>query len=208
MNDQRDLALAWIRVGAMNTSSVQSVVFETARLRLRRANTDDAEFFLDLLNQPSFLKHIGDKGVRTIQDAREYLDSGPIASYEKFGFGLWIIEQKETGNAIGICGLLKRDALPDVDIGYALLPQYWSNGYAAEAAAATLKYARGVMGLRRILAVTSLENQSSIRLLERLGFRFQKLIQLSDGAEQTRLFVSELSEPSEKPTKEAKESSS
>jgi len=185
--------------------SSQTVVFESARLCLRHVSVDDAEFFLDLLNQRSFLENIGDKGVRTIEDARQYLVSGPIASYESFGFGLWLIELKETGNPIGICGLLKREALADVDIGYALLPQFWSNGYASEAAAATLTYARDILKLQRIVAITSLENQSSIRLLERLGFRFERLIKLSEGAEETRLFVSEPRFSSQKPTAEETE---
>ena len=180
----------------MSTSKAtnETVVLETARLRLRNVSIADAEFFLRLLNEPSFLENIGDKGVRTIDDARQYLLNGPIASYEKFGHGLWLIELKADFTTIGICGLLKRDALPEVDIGYALMPEYWSNGYAAEAADATLDYARDVLGLSRIMAVTTLENQSSIRLLQKLGFRFDKLIKLSADAKETKLFIVELTQ--------------
>src|SRR5713101_5466483 len=100
------------------------LVLETKRLSLRRLSVDDAEFILKLLNEASFIQNIGDKGVRTIDDARSYIRNGPVASYEKFGFGLWLVEMKASGVRAGICGLLKRDVLEHVDIGYAFLPEF------------------------------------------------------------------------------------
>ena len=114
-------------------------VLETKRLILRRLCADDAEFILELLNQPSFLRYIGDKGVRNTEDAIRYIQTGPVASYDRFGFGLYLVELKESDVSIGMCGLLKRETLPDVDIGFAFLPGYWSQGYAFEAAAAASK---------------------------------------------------------------------
>lgn len=168
------------------------MVLETDRLRLRRLSPGDAEFILRLLNEPSFIANIGDKGVRTTDDARSYILNGPVASYEKFGFGLWLVEVKESGAAAGICGLLKREALEDADIGYALLPEYWSRGYAFEAASAVLASAGEKFGLRRVVAITSADNQNSIRLLERLGFRYVKMVRLSDGGPELKLFASDL----------------
>jgi RimJ/RimL family protein N-acetyltransferase len=163
-------------------------VLETDRLRLRRLSVDDADFVLRLLNEPSFIQNIGDKGVRTRDEACSYILNGPVASYEKFGFGLYLVETKEPDAAIGICGLLKRDVLEDVDIGYALLPEFWSKGYALESARAVISYASEVLGIKRLVAVTNTDNQSSIRLLERMGFRFEKMVRLSDGEPEIKLF--------------------
>ena len=165
-------------------------VLETERLVLRRLCSDDAEFILELLNQPSFLRYIGDKGVRNTDDAIRYIQTGPQASYERFGFGLYLVELKESGVSIGMCGLLKRDSLPDVDVGFAFLPAHWSQGYAFEAAAAVMTYGREVLGLRRIVAITSLDNVASIKLLEKIGLRFERLIKLAEDQPEVRLFGS------------------
>lgn len=164
-------------------------VLETERLVLRRLNADDAEFILDLLNQPSFLRYIGDKGVRNTEDAVRYIQTGPVASYERFGFGLFMVELKDSQTPTGMCGLLKRDSLPDVDIGFAFLPQYWSQGLALEAAAAVMNLAKEVLGLKRIVAITSLDNAASIRLLEKLGLKFESLIKLAEDQPEVRLFA-------------------
>lgn len=111
---------------------------ETARLSLRRFVFDDAPFVVELLNQPSFIRNIGDRGVRTVDDARRYLHDGPMAMYEKYGFGLWRASRRTDDVFVGMCGLLKRDILPDVDVGYAFLPEHWGQGYAFEAADATV----------------------------------------------------------------------
>ena len=162
---------------------------ETGRLLLRRMTLDDASFILGLLNEPSFLLHIGDKGVRTMDDARRYVADGPLASYERFGFGLLLVAQKDTGEPIGMCGLLKRDWLEDADLGFALRPQFWGRGYAFEAASAVLGHARATLGRRRIVAITSLENESSIQLLGKLGFRLERVARLTEGGEELRLFA-------------------
>jgi RimJ/RimL family protein N-acetyltransferase len=166
-------------------------ILETERLVLRRLSSNDAEFILELLNQPSFLRYIGDKGVRTTEDAARYIQTGPIASYERFGFGLYLVELKETGVPIGMCGLLKRDMLPDADVGFAFLPDYWSQGYAFEAASGVMSYGREVLGLQRIVAITSLDNDASIRLLEKIGLKFEGLIKPSEEMGEVRLFATD-----------------
>jgi RimJ/RimL family protein N-acetyltransferase len=166
-------------------------LLETDRLRLRRLSTGDAEFILELLNDPSFLRFIGDKGVRTLDDAREYILNGPVNMYNRLGFGLYLTELKESGTPIGICGLIKRDSLEDVDIGFAFLPSYRANGYAYESAAAVIAYGKTVLGLKRIVAITSPDNYASGRLLEKIGLRFERMIRLSKDAEEVRLFVSD-----------------
>jgi RimJ/RimL family protein N-acetyltransferase len=162
-------------------------VLETERLLLRRFTVDDAGFILTLLNEPAFLRYIGDKKVRSLDDARQYIFNGPMASYARHGFGLNCVELRASGMPIGMCGLLKRDELPDPDIGFALLPEFRNQGLAFEAAEAVLKDARD---LQRVLAITSLDNEASINLLERLGFRFEKIVTSPNG-EQLRLFKRE-----------------
>lgn len=162
---------------------------KTQRLILRRLNADDAPFILTLLNEPSFIRYIGDKSVRDLEAARQYILNGPVASYDRNGFGLNLVELKDSHTPMGICGLLKRDELPDPDIGFALVPDFWSKGFAFEAATAVLQDARERLNLERILAITSLDNEASINLLQRLGFRFEKLMQLTAGGEQVRLFT-------------------
>lgn len=168
-------------------------VVETERLTLRRLETGDAEFILALLNDPSFLRFIGDKGVRTVDDARDYILNGPVASYERFGFGLYLTERKDDGVPIGICGLLKREALKDVDVGFAFLPQFWSKGYAFESASAVMAYGRNVLGLTRIVAITSPDNEASVRLLSKLGMKFESMVRLSEDSPEIRLFASDVS---------------
>src|SRR5882762_9329715 len=170
------------------------MILETDRLQLRRLSLDDAEFILRLLNEPSFIQNIGDRGVRTIDDARGYIIQGPITSYEKFGFGLWMVETRSPIAQIGICGLLKRDVLDDVDIGYALLPEFCSQGYALESASAVISYATEKLGLKRVLAVTNSDNQSSIRLLEKMGFKYERMVRLSADSAEIKLFVIEIQE--------------
>src|SRR5258708_10936442 len=168
------------------------MVLETHRLLLRRLSVDDAGFILRLLNEPSFIQNIGDRNVRTIEEARAYILNGPVASYETHGFGLWMVETKDAGTHIGICGLLKREVLEDVDIGYALLPEFWSQGYALESASAVMSYAREKLRAERVLAVVNADNQSSIRLLEKLGFQFERMVRLSENAPEIKLFAAEV----------------
>ena len=167
-------------------------ILETERLNLRQIATGDAEFVLELLNEPSFLRNIGDKGVRTIDDSIQYILDGPVDSYERLGFGLWLVELKGSKVPVGICGLVKRDALTDVDIGYAFLPRFWAMGYAYESASAVKSYAMNVLGLKRLLAITSPDNVGSIKVLEKIGFKFDRMIRLSEGEPEIKLFASDV----------------
>lgn len=168
-------------------------VIETERLILRRFELGDAPFVVELLNDPGFLEYIGDRNVRTIDDAQKYIAEGPLASYEKHGFGLWVVEMKDTHEPAGMCGLIKRDVLDDVDVGYAFLPQYRSSGYAIESVVAVQRYAFDVVGLARLAAVVNDDNERSIRLLEKIGMRYERMVRLAADAEEIRLYVSERS---------------
>lgn len=160
------------------------IVLETPRLRLRQLVEADAPFILRLLNEPSWLRFIGDRGVRTLDDARAYIRNGPRQMYASAGFGLWLVELRESGAAVGMCGLLRRTTLPDVDIGFAFLPGHWGQGYAYEAAEATLRHGRDAHGLTRIAAITLPDNTSSRKLLARLGMVCERTVQLpNDPAE-------------------------
>lgn len=168
------------------------MILETLRLRLRRLSVDDAVFILKLLNEPSFIRNIGDKGVRTIDDAQSYILNGPVASYKKFGFGLWLIEVKDSAEPVGICGLLKREELEYVDIGYALLPEFSGKGYAVEAASGVIGYSKQKLELKRVVAIVNADNQSSIRVLEKNGFEFERMIRMSEDATELKLFALDL----------------
>jgi RimJ/RimL family protein N-acetyltransferase len=163
-------------------------VLETERLTLREFQLDDAEFVRQLLNESGFLRYIGDKGVRTLADARDYLLKGPIESYRRFGFGLYLASLREDGAPIGMCGLVKREGLADVDVGFALRSRYWSRGYAVEAAAAVLDYGARVLNLGRIVAIANPENHASIAVLERIGLKFERMVRLSSDAVELKLF--------------------
>ena len=166
-------------------------ILETDRLILRQFATDDAEFILELVNEQSFIQNIGDRGVRTLEDARSYILRVAVASYEKNGFGLYLVVLKELGESAGMCGLIKRNGLEDVDIGYAFLPKFWSKGYALEAALAMRDYARDVIGLKRLVAITDPENQGSIRLLEKIGLKYEKMVRLSEDDIELKLFAAD-----------------
>ncbi|MFB7159953.1 GNAT family N-acetyltransferase [Lysinibacillus sp. NPDC056232] len=163
-------------------------ILETERLTLRLQTTNDAGFILKLMNEPSWLQFIGDRGLRTVEDACEYIENGPTRMYEQFGFCLYLVERKEDQTPVGICGLVKRESLEDVDIGFAFLPKYWGKGYAYEAASATLAYALETLGLNRIVAITTQDNHASAKLLEKVGLKFERLVQFSNDAEELRLF--------------------
>ena len=166
-------------------------ILETDRLILRQLSTEDAAFILELVNEPSFIQNIGDRGVRTLEDARAYILRVAISSYEKNGFGLYLVELKDSGQSIGMCGLIKRDGLEDVDIGYAFLPRFWLKGYAVEAAAAVKNYARDALGLKRLVAITDPANQGSIRVLEKIGLKYEKMVRLSADDIELKLFTAD-----------------
>ncbi len=180
-------------------------ILETERLILREVIGNDAEFVLDLLNQPSFIQFIGDRGVRTVEQAREYIKTRFTKSYHDNGFGLYLVELKQQADndrctllnsrvsartPVGLCGFVKRDTLPDPDIGFALLPQYEKNGYGFESALAVMQYGKNTLHLQRILAITSLDNESSGKLLEKIGFAFDRDVDI--GTEVLKLFSCEI----------------
>jgi len=143
-------------------------------------SVDDAPFILQLLNEPSFLHYIGDRGVRNLEDARRYLQETVVDSYKRHGFGLWRVRLCGTDTTIGMCGLLKREELDDVDIGFAFLSAYWRQGYATESARAVLSYGKKTWGLQRIVAITQPGNYRSIKTLKTLGFCFEGQVCLAD----------------------------
>ena len=166
-------------------------ILDTERLSLRSITLEDAAFILELLNDPAFLRFVGDKGVRTVDEAREYIATGPQASYARNGFGLWLVELKASRVPVGICGLLKREALSDVDLGFAFLPHYRSNGYAYESAAAVLQYGRNALGIKRIVAITNPDNADSLRVLKKIGMSFEQMIRLAEDELEVKLLVSD-----------------
>jgi RimJ/RimL family protein N-acetyltransferase len=168
------------------------IVLETERLILRQLDPDmDAEFILRLVNEPPFVRYIGDKGVRTLADARRYITDGPQKSYETNGYGLYKVELKNDATPIGMCGLVRRDTLPDADIGFAFLERYWGEGYAHESAAAVMRHAREKLGLKRVLAITTPDNVASGKLLNKIGLRFDRLIKLTPDASEVKLFMTD-----------------
>jgi RimJ/RimL family protein N-acetyltransferase len=164
---------------------------QTERLRLRRFVLEDADFILELVNEPGWLRFIGDKGVNSIADARRYLQNGPLDMYARLGFGLYLVERKADGIPIGMCGLIKRDALEHVDIGFAFLARHTGQGFALEAARATLEHARE-LGIERLVAITTHDNAASQRLLRKLGMAFDREITMPGDPETLRLFVMDL----------------
>jgi len=164
------------------------VLLETARLRLRPFRPSDAPFVLAQLNQPSFVEHIGDRGVRTLEDAERWLREGPLASYAARGHGLLAVEALEREVVIGTCGLIRREGLPAVDLGYAFLPEHWGRGYAVEAARAVRDHGHRALGLTRILAIVSPGNARSIRVLERVDFRLVGPLRLPGEAEEVACY--------------------
>lgn len=162
----------------------------TQRLQLRPLTLADAPFLLGLLNEPSFIQNIGDRGVRTVAQAELYLSNGALASYAKNGFGLFLVQLSETGQAIGICGLIRREGLDAPDIGYAYLPAFWNKGYALEAARAVLGHAAASLHIRRVVAIAAPDNHGSIRVLEKAGLRFVRQFLFNE--QETALYEVEL----------------
>lgn len=168
------------------------LIADTERLVLRWLEIADAAFILRLVNDPSWLQYIGDKGVHTIEDAEAYIRSGPREMYQRLGFGLNLVQLKEPNQPIGICGILKRDTLEHPDLGFALLPEYWGQGYAFEAAQAVMEHGHRELNLSTLSAITSTDNAASVRLLRKLGFHFERLAALGKSDEAVKLFRIEL----------------
>lgn len=163
-------------------------ILETQRLVLREVVKTDDEFMLDLLNQPTFIKYIGDRNVRDLETARDFIKTRYTKSYQDNGYGLYLVELKETKTSIGVCGFVKRDTLPDPDIGFAFLPQFEEKGYAFESAEAIMKYGQEKLGFKRVLAITTQDNTRSGKLLEKIGLHFGNLIEMPN-SDVLKLFV-------------------
>jgi len=173
---------------------MSGIVAQTPRLVLRRLHAPDAPFILRLLNEPGWLRFIGDKNIHTLAAAERYIVEGPMAMYARLGFGLYLVAQQGSAEPIGICGLIKRDALEDVDLGFALLQDHWGRGYAREAGMATLTHARE-LGLRRIVAILSRENDPSARVLRSLGFVSEGEVVVPPGDKPLLLYSVNVSNP-------------
>jgi [ribosomal protein S5]-alanine N-acetyltransferase len=163
-------------------------IAETPRLRLRLLSQEDCGFILELLTDPAFRANVGDRGVHDLAGAAHYIEAGPQASFAQYGFCMYVVEHKASSRALGLCGLLRRDSHPDVELGFAMLPLGRGQGYASEAAAAAVKLGIEHFGLERIVAITAPGNQESIRILERLGFRFERMVHYTADGE-SRLFI-------------------
>ncbi|PEY72606.1 GNAT family N-acetyltransferase [Bacillus thuringiensis] len=162
------------------------IVLETEQLILRWFDIKDAPFILELVNDPAWIHFIGDKRINNLEDAKKYILNGPVDMYNKMGFGLYLVERKEDFTSLGMCGLIKRDSLEDVDIGFAFLEKFRSKGYGYESASAVIEYGVQKLGMKRIVAITSLDNIASGKLLEKIGLQFEKII--SDSGEDLKLF--------------------
>lgn len=170
-------------------------IIETERLILRQFTTADAPFVLELLNTPQWIQFIGDRGVNTYDDAARYILTKFISSYETPGYGLYLMELKDENISIGICGLLKRDVLEDVDIGFAMLPVYTGKGYAHEAATAMMSFAKETLKLPRLVAITLPQNVKAARLLEKLGMSYNRMIRIPHETEELKLFYIDFIHP-------------
>ncbi len=165
-------------------------MLHTTRLQLRPLDDADAPFIIELLNEPAFIEYIGDKNVRTIEDAIRYIDTGPRASLHTHGFGMLRVSLLADDTPIGMCGLIRRDTLPDVDLGFAYLSAHHRKGYAVEAARAVMEQARNELGIGRVLAITLPTNAGSIGVLRSIGFSAAGTVQLGENPEVLRLFES------------------
>lgn len=167
-------------------------ILRTKRLLIRMLNLDDAHFLVQLLNSPGWLEFIGDRDVKTEDDVKVYLQNGPFVSYEKFGYGLYLVSLLETGKPIGLCGILKRENLDHPDLGFAFLPEFIGKGYAYEAAKGVIQFAGERLKIKTLLAITLPENTSSIRLLEKVGMKYASVVKSPDGKDNLSLYKLEL----------------
>jgi RimJ/RimL family protein N-acetyltransferase len=163
-------------------------VLQTVRLTVRHFNRADAPFILELLNEPSWVQYIGDKAIKTLGDAERYIENGPVTMYSRLGFGLYLVELTGSGESLGMCGLIKRDSLQDVDLGFAFLSRFWGHGYAYESAAAVLSHAKMPLGLDRVVAITLPTNQAASKLLRKLGFTLERMIAATTGDQELMLY--------------------
>lgn len=167
-------------------------ILKTERLILREANPSDKHFFYELLNSPKWIKYIGDRNIKTLKNAEDYINDKLINSYKTNGFGLYVYELKESHLPIGICGFIKRDYLDSVDIGFALLPEHERNGYTFEISAAVLKDGKQTLGINKVVAITTKDNFASQELLNKLGFSFQSYVNEPETNEELVLYLFEV----------------
>ncbi|MQR01614.1 GNAT family N-acetyltransferase [Glaciimonas soli] len=163
-------------------------ILETERLILRTINVEDAAFYLALINSPGWLAYIGDRGIRTLEAAKEMVIAGPMAAQKRVGFSFYLTALKDSEEPIGICGLMKREGLDDVDIGYAFMPEFWGKGYAYESASAVLAYGKNTLKLPRIVAITNPANHASIKVVEKIGLKFEKMVRLAEDKPEINLY--------------------
>lgn len=165
-------------------------ILETERLIICHITIEDANFIFELLNDPNWIKYIGNKNVHDLESAKNYILNVPIKSYEKFGFGLFLVKLKDLNIPIGICGLIKRDTLENIDIGFAFLEKYVGHGYAFESAQATLEYGKNTLGIKKIVAITNEDNYNSIKVLKKIGLVFEKMVKFENEEKELMLFGS------------------
>jgi ribosomal-protein-alanine N-acetyltransferase len=168
------------------------IVLETGRLKLRELTADDAAFIMELVNEPGWLRFIGDRNVHSLDDARGYIAKGPVASYEMHGFGLWAVDLAASGEPLGMCGLVRRATLEHVDLGFAFLSRHWGRGYAREAAAAVVTLARERYRLAKLVAITDVDNLASQKVLASVGFLYDKPVHMDDTDETLSLYALDL----------------
>lgn len=168
-------------------------ILKTERLTLRQLMPDDEEFLLRLLNDAEYIRFIGDRGVKTLLDARLYIEERFVENYRRNGFGLYLVELAADKTPLGICGFVRRDTLPEVDLGFAFLPEFRSQGYAFESAKAVLEYGKNDLGFKRLLAITTPDNEASGKLLTKLGFKFDRLTKLPGEEAEVKLYQIALS---------------
>lgn len=168
------------------------VIAETERLVISELSLDDAPFFLKLVNTPNWIKYIGDRNLKTVKDAEDYLTKGTLKSYKDYGFGFYKLQEKQSKNIIGTCGLINRKELDNVDLGFAFLPEFEGKGFGYESSMAVVKLAQEKFQLKKLLAITLPINKSSIKLLEKLGFVYQKRVIPFDDGEELMLFAKQL----------------
>jgi len=175
-----------------NAIVARVTIHETPRLRLRELVAEDAAFIMELVNEPGWIRFIGDRNVHSLEDARGYIERGPQRSYAKHGYGLWLVELLASGEPVGMCGLVRRESLPQADLGFAFLARFQGRGYAREAAAAAVELARERFHLPQLLAITDPQNTASQTVLERVGFHFKKAFRFLETGEDLTMYVREL----------------
>lgn len=160
----------------------------TDRLLIRKFNLDDAGFIFILLNSETWIKYIGNRNIKNLEDAKNYIVNSPLYFYQKFGFGPYLVALKDTYEPVGMCSLIKRDTLEEVDLGFAYLDPFIGKGFAYEASKAIIEFSKNTLALKKLVAITLPDNTPSIKLLEKLGFHYQNRIQFPNEKEELMLF--------------------